>query len=100
MKVLHSLEVPVGMTTGQNDRVSFGMLFNQAYGAGGGAGQSVSLVVSGLKLPPNYMVDVELNADACAYVTSKTQSGFTVVITPRLAANTLASGTANINVMA
>ena len=48
----------------------------------------------------NYNVFVSPNQDAVAYVTGKTNSGFNVVLNPRLAANTLAAGTFDLLVLA
>jgi hypothetical protein len=90
---LHTIETVPGAAPPMNDRIGYGLAFGVAYGAGGGAGQSVTINITGLTLPPKYMVDVELNVDACAFVTNKTATGFSITITPRLAANTLASGT-------
>ena len=58
-------------------------------------GASVTTAITGLTLPANsnYGVIVTPNQDAVAYVTSKTTTGFSVVLNPRLAANTLAAGT-------
>ncbi|MBN3757213.1 hypothetical protein G3N95_30025 [Paraburkholderia sp. Tr-20389] len=65
-----------------------------ANAAGGGAGTAVTVVVSGLKgLPSNFGVLVNPGQDATWFVASKTSTGFTITLTPRLAANTLASGT-------
>ncbi len=95
-QMLHTIEVPEGMLTGlsQKGRVVLGVLTGLSNAAGGSAGAAVTTAVSGIKnLPANYAVFVSPNQDATAYVSSKTSTGFNVVLTPRLAANTLAAGT-------
>lgn len=82
------------------DRCIVGVLVNVANNAGGGAGQSVTTTISGLRLPANYAAIVMPNQDAVAYVASKTQAGFNVVLNPRLAANTLSSGTFDVLILA
>ncbi|WP_413444137.1 hypothetical protein [Herbaspirillum frisingense] len=67
---------------------------SQANAAGGSAGASVSTTITGLAgLPAKYSVLVNPGQDASWYVTNKTSTGFTVVMTPNAAANTLAAGT-------
>jgi hypothetical protein len=66
---------------------------------GGGAGASVVTAVSCKGLPAKYTVNVTPNQDAVAFVTLKTQNGFTVTIFPRLAASTLAAGKIDIQVV-
>lgn len=98
---IHTIEVPEGAINGlsQPGRLLVGVLPGLANSAGGGAGASVNVVVSGLKnLPSKYAVVVNPGQDATWYVTSKTSTGFTVVLTPRLAANTLASGSIDVTI--
>jgi hypothetical protein len=76
-----------------SDRKVVGHLANVANAPGSGAGASVTTAVSGLRLPPVYVVQVAASQDAVAFVTGKTASGFSVTLSPRLAANTLAAGT-------
>lgn len=94
-QIVHHIQVADGSVANlaQNDRVIFAT-GQKANSAGGGAGQSVSVSVSGLTLPANYQVLVNPNQDATAYVaqSSKSATGFTITLNPRLAANTLASG--------
>lgn len=63
-------------------------------GAGGGAGQSVTVAcVFGEAMPnASYAVFIDGGQDCVAYAASKTKAGFNAVLLPRLAANTLASG--------
>lgn len=71
------------------------------YAAGGGAGLARTIAVTDIKgLPADYSVRVELPEDATYYITAKTQAGFTINILPRLAANTLAGGSADVLIMA
>jgi hypothetical protein len=71
-----------------------------ANAAGGSAGASVAVSVLAQEsvLPPSgqYAVSVQLSQDATYYVTGQSFAGFTVNIQPRLAANTLAAGTFNV----
>lgn len=92
---LHTLEVPDGgYGFGQKGRALIGSGIGVTNAAGGGAGTAVTVVVSGLKnLPSNFGVLVNPGQDATWFVSSKTSTGFTITLTPRLAANTLASGT-------
>ena len=92
---LHTVEVPTGgYGFAQKDRIVHAAAFGVANAAGGGAGQSVTVTVSGLSgLPANYGVLVNPGQDATWFVSSKTSTGFTITLNPRLAANTLASGT-------
>lgn len=76
------------------DRTILGISIGLANAAGGGAGAAVTTAVTfAEQLPPTYTVLVQPNQDATAFVTSKTSNGFSVTLTPRLAANTLAAGT-------
>jgi hypothetical protein len=97
---IHTVEVPDKFTTYQPDRILIGNLPNQATSAGSAAGASVTTVFTGLKLPSSYTVQVTPNQDATSYVTGKTQTGFSVVTSPRLAANTLVAGTIDLTIIA
>lgn len=92
---LHTLEVPDGAYGfGQKGRALIGCGLGQANAAGGGAGQSVAIAITGLKnLPPNFGVVVSPSQDATYYISGKSATGFTINLLPRLAANTLAIGT-------
>lgn len=67
---------------------------------GGGAGQTVTTAVTFVGLPAKYSVHVTPNQDATVYVTTKTATGFNVVLAPRLAVSTLAAGTFDVYVVA
>jgi hypothetical protein len=98
---VHTVEIIDGGAPLSNpDRLKLVMLFGVANAAGGGAGAAVTTPISGIQLPPNYFVDIELSQDATYFITGKTQTGFNVVMNPRLAANTLAAGTFNIKIFA
>lgn len=92
---LHTLEVPDGaFGFSQKSRALLGAGIGVANAAGGGAGASVTVAVTGLKnLPANFGVLVQPGQDATWWITNKTATGFTINLSPRLAANTLASGT-------
>lgn len=89
-----------GSSAAFSDRTIVGVQMNVANLAGGSAGTAVTTaVVFAEELPANYAVYVTPNQDATAYVSGKTSSGFNVVITPRLAASTLAAGTFDVMVV-
>lgn len=93
---VHTVNIVKGSTQPSNPfEISHGTLVAVANVVGSGAGASVTTAITGLTLPANsnYGVIVTPNQDAVAYVTSKTTTGFSVVLNPRLAANTLAAGT-------
>jgi len=96
---VHTIDVLPGSAQAQKDRVTFANLVGVANSAGGGAGQSVTVAVA-LALPASYSVMVNPGQDATWYVSGKTTTGFNVTLTPRLAANTLASGTFDVLVHA
>lgn len=83
------------------DKLLFAQQLSVANVIGGGAGQNVATVVTFPEaLPAGYQVLVGTNQDCVAYVTARTTFGFTVNLTPRLAANTLAAGTFDVLVIA
>lgn len=95
-QMIHTIEVPEGALTGlsQKGRLLIGSLPNQTNAAGGSAGASVAVNITGLKnLPANYTVMVQMNQSGDAAVTSKTSTGFTVTLYPPSATATLAAGT-------
>ncbi len=96
----HTISAPDGAKPQLNDRAVLGSLIGVANGAGGGAGAAVTVAVSGLKLPPKYAVVVNPGQDATWFVSAKTAAGFSVTLTPRLAANTLAAGTFDVVITA
>lgn len=84
----------------QADRVF--MLLKKAFAnaAGSGAGAALAVPITGLRLPASYAVFVNPGQDATWFITARTQTGFTVNLAPRLAANTLAAGTFDLLVLA
>lgn len=94
--VKHSVTVldsPSGGAAFQ-DRVVIGQQVNVANLIGGGAGLAVTTTVTfPHPLPTNYQVLVSPKQDCTWYVNNRTAFGFDVVLSPRLAANTLAAGT-------
>ncbi|HEX7854454.1 MAG TPA: hypothetical protein VF503_12235 [Sphingobium sp.] len=100
-KVVHSVSLLPGFDpTSFEDRLILGVKKALANVAGGSAGASVTVVLTGLSLPKNYTVFVSPGQDATWWISARTQSGFTVNLSPRLAANTLAAGTIDILVVA
>lgn len=95
---IHTVSVVPGSTTVWSDRVVLAVLPGVANLAGGSAGVAVTTAVA-LSLPATYTVHVTPGQDATAYVTAKTTTGFNVVLAPRLAASTLASGTFDVIVV-
>jgi hypothetical protein len=96
---LHEIQIPDGADApNELDRLTIGFKFAVPNLIGGGAGQTVTVVVTGMQLPPaaKYTVLVQPNQDATWFVSAKTTTGFTITLTPRLAANTLAAGTIDI----
>ena len=66
-----------------------------------GAGVDVTTAVAfANELPANYAVFVTANQDAIASVTTKTSTGFNVVLTPKTAAASIAAGTFDVLVVA
>jgi hypothetical protein len=97
MLAIHTLEVLDGSSMQQNDCILFGNFPDVATVAGSGAGAAVTKAFAFSKpIKASYTVQVTANQDAVPYVTSKTTTGFTVTLNPRLAANTLAAGTVDI----
>lgn len=99
---LHTVEAVGSLDQlAQQDRLMVGLKKSVINAAGGGAGTAVTTAVAFAEpLPANYEVFVSPNQDATWYVTSKTSLGFNVVLTPRLAATTLAAGTFDVLVVA
>ena len=88
--------VPDGAINGLSNKgqILCGFQSGVANVAGGGAGASVTITVTGLKnLPANYVVVVNPGQAATYYVSSKTSTGFVITITPVLATTTLSVGT-------
>lgn len=91
---LHTVSVISGSDLAQTDRLRLSMLA-VAYGVGGSAGAAVTVAVAG-EFGPLYKVVGGAHADAIWYTTAETATGFNLVVSPRLAANTLAAGTVDL----
>ena len=99
--IKHSTSLLDGSTSDFTDREVVGVQYGVANVIGGSAGASVSTVVTFLEpLPASYGVWIGHHQDATAYITTPTLYGFTVVLNPLLAANTLAVGTFDVLVVA
>lgn len=99
----HTIESPDGATPAHQDRAIIGSIPGVANAVGGSAGASVTTTVTlpaSANLPANYSVLVNPGQDATWYVHNKTADSFDVVLTPRLAANTLAAGTFDVAIIA
>ena len=97
---VHTVEVPNGFVPLNNpDRVLLGRL-SVAIVAGAAASDSVVTNVTGLDLPPSYAAFALPEQDAVAFVTAKTNSGFTLTVNPRLATETVASGNVDVLIFA
>lgn len=90
---LHTIDVPDGgFGFAQKGRALMACASGVA-NASGAAGAAVTVAVTGLKgLPANYVVIVNPGQDATWFVSGKTATGFTITLTPRLAANSLSAG--------
>jgi hypothetical protein len=90
-----------GSAAAYTDRLIIGTLIGVANVAGSGAGASVSTVVTFAEpLPASFGVSLGMHQDAVGYITTITTFGFTVVLNPRLASNTLAAGTFDVKIFA
>lgn len=100
-KDLHTVAVPSQSDPLANeDRVILLVKKALANAAGSGAGAAVTIPVTGLQLPASYAVQVTPSQDATAWISGRSQTGFTINLAPRLAANTLAAGTVDVVVLA
>jgi hypothetical protein len=98
---MHTIETVDGATpTNRSDRLLLAFLPAVPNAAGGSAGASVNVVVSGLTLPPVYVVHAQPSSAVVASVnpSSMTASGFTVVLTPLSSSATVAAGSVGIMV--
>jgi hypothetical protein len=98
---LHTVEVPNGSSPLSNpDRIKLAPLMGVATTAAASEGAAVTVAVSGLELPATYGVVATPSQPALVSVGSKTNTGFTVTLTPPSATVTLSAGTVDILVMA
>lgn len=94
----HTLYVPDGAAVNLFDRVVVGA-YPVTY-VGGSAGVAVTTVVTfGGRVPTPYAAVVSSVEDSTYYVTSRTNTGCSLVISPRLAANSLAGGTVQLMIV-
>ena len=96
---VHTLSVADGSTMALTDRVITVLLPARA-NAAGAAGAAVTVVVTGLNLPLVYGVQATPSQPALVSVSAKTQTGFTVTLTPLSGTVSLAAGTVDIVVTA
>ena len=95
---LHTVDVLDGSTLIRQDRLILARL-DQVANASGATSAAVTTAISGLSLPNNYIVLVECPQTVFVTVTSKTNSGFNVVLTP-LTGNAVSAGHFNVLVVA
>jgi hypothetical protein len=85
----------------RSDQILFGQQLGIVTAAGGGAGQTVSTVVTFPEvLPANYQVIVSAQLAVVWWITARTAFGFTVNIAPLLAATTLGASSVDVLVIA
>lgn len=83
------------------DKIVVGQQLSVTSAVGGGAGQTVSTVITFTEpLPAAYQVLVEPKQAAVWWISAKTAFGFTVNTAPLLAATTLSASTIDVTVLA
>lgn len=98
---VHTVEFADGSQFSQSDRLTLFTAYNVANAAGSGAGASVTVPISVPSgLPASYGVSVTPSQACFDAVTSKTQTGFNIVLTPTGSGVTLAAGTLDVIVFA
>jgi hypothetical protein len=97
----HTVEAPDGSTFTNTDKIIVGLQLG-VVNASAGAGVAVTTAVSfpAGSLPAAYMVHVTPSQFCLPTVTAKTNSGFNVVLTPNIAANSIGAGTFDVMVVA
>lgn len=97
---LHTVELADSSDINNLDRVILYWNANIANLAGtAGTDVTTAVAVTGYQLPATYAVVATPNQDAMASVTSKTSTGFNVVLTPKVATATIAAGTFDVIVI-
>jgi hypothetical protein len=99
----HTVEIVDGSKpTNRTDRMMLAFLPQVANAAGGSAGAAVTVAIGGLVLPASYSVQVTPGSGVVASVlqSSKTNGGFSVVLTPLSNSLTVAAGAIDIMVYA
>lgn len=99
---IHDIDLADGSTPTMQDRLLGGLQLAVANAAGGSAGASVTVAVSFVsQLPANYAVFVDSGqAGVVGTVSARTNTGFTVTLSPILTTATVAAGTFNVWVVA
>lgn len=96
----HAIHVPTGSSPAFTDRTLIASIPNVA-NASGAAGVAVSTTVSvGNELPASYGVFVTPSQAAFVSVSAKTNTGFTVTLTPTTSTASIAAGTFDVLVVA
>jgi hypothetical protein len=97
----HTVELADGSNPNWTDRLVSGLQLAVA-NAGGAEGASVTTAVTfDSELPANYAVFVDSGVSGVVgTVTSRTSTGFSVVLTPLSSSTTIAAGTFNVFVVA
>lgn len=100
---MHTVETVDGSTpTNRTDRVQVAFLPQVANVAGAAAGDTVTVAIGNLVLPSVYNVQVTPGSGVAASVlqSSKTNTGFSVVLTPLSSSVTVAAGAIDVMVFA
>jgi hypothetical protein len=95
---LHTIETVDGASqTARTDRVILAFLPSVSSAAGAGAGDAVTVTISGLSLPSTpYVVHALPSQPAVVSVSAKTVGGFVLTLTPLTTGTTLAAGTVDV----
>ena len=91
----HTIETVDGSApTNRSDRLIVAFLPGVANPAGGSPGAAVTVAITGLVLPASYSVQITPGSGVIASVlqSSKTNSGFSIVLTPLSSSATVAAG--------
>jgi hypothetical protein len=100
---MHTVQIADGSTpTSFTDRLQVAFLPQVPNAAGGSAGATVTVAIGNLVLPSAYAVHVTPGSSVVASVlqNSKTNSGFSVVLTPLSSSATVAAGAIDVMVFA
>jgi hypothetical protein len=100
---MHTIEIVDGSTPlNRTDRLQLAHLPQVANAAGGSAGATVTVVIGSLVLPSVYAVHVTPGSGVIASVlqNSKSNSGFSIVLTPLSSSATVPAGAIDISVFA
>ncbi len=91
----HTLKAVDGNGWAGSAAVALGLGNNVANAAGAAAGDTVTVAVAlaGDEIPPSYNVQVTPSQACFVSVSGKTQTGFTITLTPTVSTATIAAGT-------